>query len=86
VGHPDIRCSIVSSYSLHSLHLLSISCFNSSLKVICTNCLIIIIIIIIIRNLGIILGTIFLPSRGLYILTSSQATGSDSSCNIFPVI
>jgi hypothetical protein len=28
VGHPDIRWSIVSSYSLHSRHLLLISCFK----------------------------------------------------------
>jgi hypothetical protein len=28
VGHPDIRWSVVSSYSLHRWHLLSVSCFK----------------------------------------------------------
>jgi hypothetical protein len=40
VGHPDVRWSIFSSYSLYRLHLLSISCFKLLLNVICTNCLV----------------------------------------------
>jgi hypothetical protein len=41
MGHPDVRWSIVSSYSLHIRHLLSISSFKIFLlKVVFTDCLI----------------------------------------------
>jgi hypothetical protein len=40
MGHPDVRWSIVSSYSLHSRHLLSISSFRVSFKVVCADSLI----------------------------------------------